>query len=132
MADGGAPARGARSGGPSGAGTGDRHPRVAAGPGRHERPAIDEAALAAAREADRVLAAVRAGEQARWAAFFALTPDRLRDAPLAELRSVALHARASFGPKDSIRDVLPADLTEPFRAALDRLLKALARDEVAG
>ena len=102
---------------------GDAHPS------RHERPAIDEAALAAARAADRVLAASLEGGHARWAAFFGATPDRLRDAPIRELRSVALHARASFGPKDSIRDVLPADVTEPFRAALDRLLKTLARDE---
>jgi hypothetical protein len=93
---------------------------------------VDEAALAAARRADDVLAAARTGGHARWAAFFERTPDRLRDAPLKELRSVALHARASFGPKDSIRDVLPAEITEPFRLAIDRLLKALARDELAG
>jgi len=98
------------------------------GPSRHERPAIDEAALAAAREADRVLAAARAGGHSRWATYLALTPDRLRDAPISELRSTALAARAAYGPKDSIRDVLAPDVTEPFRAALDRLLKALVRD----
>jgi hypothetical protein len=102
------------------------------GPGRHERPLIDDAALAAAREADRLLAAARDGGHERWAAFLGATPDRLRDAPLRELRSVALGARAAFGPKDSIRDALPADLTEPFRLAIDRLLKALAREEAAG
>ena len=102
------------------------------GPARHERPIVDEAALVAARQADLVLAAARSRGHARWAAFFDQTPDRLRDAPLKELRSVALHARASFGPKDSIRDALPAEVTEPFRAAIDRLLKALARDELGG
>jgi hypothetical protein len=40
--------------------------------------------------------------------------------------SVAL----AFGPKDSIRDVLPEDATEPFLLAIDRLLKALARHEL--
>ncbi|MGD0862897.1 MAG: hypothetical protein ABSA21_09050 [Candidatus Limnocylindrales bacterium] len=65
-------------------------------PARHERPVVDEAALAAARHAD--------------------------------LRRVAQRARAAYGPKDSIREVLPADLTEPFLADLDRLLKALARE----
>ena len=99
------------------------------GPGRHERPAIDEAALAAARQADLVLTAAQAGGHARWAAFLDSIPDRLRDAHLAELRSVAVRARAAWGPKDSIRDVLPVDVTEPLRLALDRLLKLIARDE---
>ena len=39
-----------------------------------------------------------------------------------------MRARAAYGPKDSIREALPAELTEPFLADLDRLLKALARD----
>lgn len=103
--------------------------QAARGPGRHERPAIDEAALAAARQADHVLAAVRTGGQARWEAFLERIPDRLRDAQLGELRSIAVRARAAFGPNDSIRDVLPADVTEPFRLALDRLLKVIAREE---
>jgi hypothetical protein len=103
---------------------------VPSGPGRHERPLIDEAALAAARQADLVLAAARAGGHARWVAYLEPLPDRLRDAQVAELRSVALRARAAYGPKDSIRDVLPADVTEPLRLALDRLLKAIARDQV--
>ena len=99
------------------------------GPSRHERPAIDEAALAAARQADLVLTAAQAGGHARWATFLAPIPDRLRDAHLVELRSVAVQARAAWGPKDSIRDALPADITEPLRLALDRLLKVIARDE---
>ncbi len=36
------------------------------------------------------------------------------------------------GAFDTIRDVLPTELTEPLRLAIDRLLKALARDEAAG
>ena len=36
-----------------------------------------------------------------------------------------LRARAAFGPKDSIRDALPSDLTEPFLDAIDRLLREM-------
>jgi len=104
-------------------------PRVS-GPARHERPAIDEAALAAARDADRVLAAVQAAGDARWSTFLAQLPDRLRDAPIDELPGVARRCRAAFGPKDSIREIVPAELTEPFLASLDRLLRALARRDV--
>jgi hypothetical protein len=41
-----------------------------------------------------------------------------------------MRARAAYGPKDSIRDALPAELTEPFLESVDRLLKALARREL--
>ena len=68
--------------------------------------------------------------QARWAAYLEPMPDRLRDAQIHELRSIGLRARAAYGPKDSIRDALPADLTEPFLDSIDRLLKALARAEM--
>jgi hypothetical protein len=94
---------------------------------RHEHPAIDEAALIAARHGDRLLAAARDAGHDRWATYLAPLPDRLRDEPLPVLRSVALRARAAYGPKDSIRDALPSELTEPFLAAVDRLLKELAR-----
>ena len=97
-------------------------------PARHERPAIDEAALAAARSADRLLdKATDLGLQ-RWVSLLATVPEGLRDAGLKELRVVALRARAAYGVKDSIREYLPADLTEPFLVELDRLLKLLARD----
>jgi hypothetical protein len=43
-----------------------------------------------------------------------------------------MRARAAYGPKDSIRDALPEDLTEPFLESVDRLLKALARRELRG
>jgi hypothetical protein len=105
-------------------------PARPAGPARHEVPAIDEAALIAARHGDRLLAAARERGQRRWGDFLAPIPDRLRDGAISELRSVALKARAAYGPKDSIRDVLPEELTEPFREAIDRLLKALARYDV--
>lgn len=98
-------------------------------PGRHELPELDEAALAAARCADRLLAAARALGSARWEAFLAPIPERLRDAPPGELRSVARRGRAAFGAKDSIADVLPWDDAMAFRDALDRLLKLLARRE---
>jgi hypothetical protein len=102
------------------------------GPARHERPAIDEAALAAARAGDRLVAAAREVGSARWVAYFEPLPDRLRDDELAELRRTALRARSAFGPKDSVRDALPAEFTEPFLASIDRLLKELAKREAAG
>jgi hypothetical protein len=102
-----------------------------AGPARHEKPAIDELALAAAREADRLLDAARIRGLPRWEGFLEPLPDLLRDSTLSELRGVARRARAAYGPKDSIRDDLPAELTEPFLSGLDRLLAALARDEAS-
>jgi len=97
------------------------------GPARHERPAIDDAALVAAWHADRLVAAARDRGISRWADFLAPLPDRLRDDELTSLRSTALRARAAYGPKDSVRDALPGDLTEPFLYAIDRLLRELAR-----
>ena len=100
------------------------------GPARHERPAIDEAALVAARAADRLLDDARARGAARWIAYLGPLPDHLRDGDLADLRRLAMRARAAYGPKDSIRDTLSADVTEPFLIAIDRLLKVLAKHEV--
>jgi hypothetical protein len=94
-------------------------------------PAIDEAGLAAARQADRVVAAARAAGADRWVAFVEPLADRLRDDQPRDLRQAALRARAAYGPKDSIRDALPADVTDPFLDALDRLLKTLNRRDVA-
>ena len=94
---------------------------------RHEIPAIDEAALAAARLADRLLDAAQALGNDRWAAFLAPLPDRLRDEEPSALRRTAQAARAAYGPRDSIRDALSDELTLPFLAAIDRLLKVLAR-----
>jgi hypothetical protein len=88
---------------------------------------VDEAALAAARHADLLLGAARAGGVERWTSFLAPLPDRLRDDPADALRATALRARAAFGPKDSIRDALPDELTLPFRDAVDRLIKTLGR-----
>ena len=107
-------------------------PRRAAGPARHERPAIDEAALVAARAADRLLDAARAVGITRWVAYVEPLPDQLRDGGLDELRRVALRARSAYGPKDSVRDALPREVTEPFLEAIDKLLKELARRDVAG
>lgn len=101
-------------------------------PARHERPAIDEAALVAARHGDRLVAAARSTGQDRWAAYLGPLPDRLRDDGLTDLRRTAMRARAAYGPKDSVRDALPAELTEPFLDALDRLLRLLARRDVGG
>jgi hypothetical protein len=96
-------------------------------PARHEIPRIDEAALEAARLADRLLDAARTAGIARWEAFLAPFPERLRDEGPTALRKTALTARAAYGPRDSIRDALADDLTLPFLSALDRLLKVLAR-----
>jgi hypothetical protein len=114
------------------AGHGGTGPISRAGPSRHERPAIDEAALAAARAGDRVLDAARAAGAARWVAYMEPLPDHLRDDRVSDLRRTALRARSAYGPKDSIRDVLPREITEPFLDAVDRLLKELARREASG
>ena len=107
--------------------TGARAERPSRRPARHERPAIDEAGLVAARHADRLLAEARAIGSARWTTYFELLPDRLRDDEPAALRATATRCRAAYGVKDSIRDVLPADLTEPFLDSLDRLIRELNR-----
>jgi hypothetical protein len=99
-------------------------------PLRHELPAVDEAALVAARHADRLLAAAIAREATRWVRYFETMPDRLRDDDTRGLRAVAMRARAAYGPKDSVRDALPEDVTEPFLDAIDRLLKQLNRRDV--
>jgi hypothetical protein len=101
-------------------------------PARHELPAIDEAGLVAARHADRILAAARELGLTRWTAYFEPLPDRLRDDEPVALRSAALRARAAYGVKDSIRDVLPASLTEPFLDAIDRLIRELNRAQARG
>jgi len=104
--------------------------RAATGPARHELPAVDEAALAAARHGDRLVTAARELGIGRWAEFLEPLPERLRDEEPRALQLTARRARAAYGPKDSVRDALPADLTEPFLEALDRLLRVLARLEV--
>jgi hypothetical protein len=105
----------------------DADPDAERAPARHELPTIDEAALEAARLADRLLDAARSVGIERWAAFLAPFPERLRDEGPDALRKTALAARAAYGPRDSIRDVFADDLTLPLLAALDRLLKVLAR-----
>lgn len=98
-----------------------------AGPARHELPIIDDLALAAARHADRLLADARDRGHARWTTYLEPLPDRLRDDGLPGLRTAAVRARAAYGPKDSIRDALSADVTEPFLDAIDRLIRAINR-----
>ena len=94
---------------------------------RHERPTIDEAGLAAARHADRLLAGARTIGSERWIAYLEPLPDRLRDDEPTALRATATRCRAAYGVKDSIRDVLPAELTEPFLDSIDRLIRELNR-----
>jgi hypothetical protein len=109
--------------------TGERPTIRRTGPARHERPDLDDAALVAARAADRVLAAARERRSDRWTRYFEPLPDALRDGEIRDLRATAQRVRAAFGAKDSIRDVAPPDVTEPLLDAIDRLLKALARQE---
>jgi hypothetical protein len=108
-----------------------RRPSAKAGQARHEMPAVDEAGLEAARRADLVIGAARAAGADRWAAYFEPLADRLRDDEPRGLRQAALRARAAYGPKDSVRDVLPSTVTEPLLEAVDRLIKVLNRREVS-
>ena len=98
-------------------------------PPRHEIPEVDAAALDAARAADAAVAAARQAGNERWLRYLDPMPNRLRDDPLPDLRSAARLVRAAYGPKDSIRDSLPPEVTEPFLDRIDRLLKAIARYE---
>jgi hypothetical protein len=97
------------------------------GPARHELPAIDDLAMVAARRADLLLAAARDRGATRWVTFLEPLPDRLRDEDLPGLRAAAVRARAAYGPKDSVRDVLAGDVTEPFLESIDRLLREINR-----
>ena len=105
--------------------TGSRSALDRRGPARHELPAVDEAGLIAGRAADRIVAAAEDLGATRWLRYFEAMPDRLRDDEPRSLRQVALRARAAYGPKDSVRDVLPREVTEPFLESIDRLLKQL-------
>jgi hypothetical protein len=105
--------------------TGSRSTLDRRGPARHELPAVDEAGLIAGRHADRLVAAAEVAGTTRWLRYFEGMPDRLRDDEPRSLRQVALRARAAYGPKDSVRDALPPEVTEPFLEAIDRLIKQL-------
>ena len=115
-----------RAGGPL-----STRPTAARGPARHELPAIDEWALAAARAVDPMVAAARDRAATRWLSVLAPLPDLLRDGDLGEIRRAAIRARAAFGPKDSVRDALPPDVTEPCLVAIDQLIRALNRHDQA-
>ena len=82
-----------------------------------------------ARAIDIAIAAARARESERWIAYLAPLPDRFRDDSLRDLRATTRRARAAYGPKDSIRDAIPEEATEPLLLAIDRLLKAIARHD---
>ena len=97
------------------------------GPARHELPLIDERGLIAARAAEVTLKLAQDRGLVRWVHFLDPLPERFSDGDMREMRSAAMRARAAFGPKDSIRDVLPDDITEPLLDAVDRLLRELNR-----
>jgi hypothetical protein len=96
-------------------------------PPRHELPEVDAAALEAARAADALVRAAREAGNERWLRYLEPLPNRLRDDALPDLRAAARVARAAYGPKDSVRDALPGDATEPFLDLVDRLIKTIAR-----
>jgi hypothetical protein len=96
-------------------------------PARHELGAIDDLALVAARHGDRLVASARDRGADRWVTFLGTFPDKLRDDDLPALRSTAMRARAAYGPKDSVRDALPPDVTEPFLESIDRLIREINR-----
>jgi len=98
------------------------------GPARHELSVIDDLGLLAARHGDRLLTEARERGLTRWVTYLEPLPDRLRDDGLPGLRSASMRARAAYGPKDSLRDALPPELTEPFLDAVDRLLRELNRE----
>ena len=98
-------------------------------PPRHELPEVDAAALEAARAGEALVAAARELGNERWLRYLAALPGRLRDDALPDLRSAARLARAAYGPKDSVRDALPWELTETFLDRIDRLMKAINRWE---
>jgi hypothetical protein len=104
----------------------------ASGPARHELGVIDDLALIAARHADRLLAAARERGIQRWVAYLEPLPDRLRDEDLRGIRATAMRARSAYGPKDSVRDALPAELTEPFLESIDRLIREINRAAARG
>jgi cytosine/adenosine deaminase-related metal-dependent hydrolase len=107
--------------------SGTTSPSAQASAARHANPLIDDLGLAAARHADRLLAEAQARGVTRWATYLEPLPDRLRDDGLPGLRAAALRARAAYGPKDSVRDALPQELTEPFLDSIDRLLREINR-----
>ena len=102
--------------------------RLARGPARHERPVIDDAGLRAARHGDRLVAEARERGLTRWVTFLEPLVHHLRDDEPAALRVTAMRSRAAYGPKDSVRDALPPELTEPFLDSIDRLLRELNRE----
>ncbi len=75
------------------------------------------------------IAAATTRESERWVGYLTLLPDRFRDDSLRDLRATARRARAAYGPKDSIRDAIPEEASEPLLLAIDRLLKAIARHD---
>lgn len=97
-------------------------------PPRHALPDVDAAALEAARTADKLLESARQKGSQRWTEFLSPVPEQLRDSGLSQLLVVIARTRAAYGHKDSIREVLPEELTEPFRDQLDRLKRAVLRE----
>jgi len=80
------------------------------------------------RTADKLLESARQKGSQRWTEFLSPVPEQLRDSGLSQLLVVIARTRAAYGHKDSIREILPEELTEPFRDQLDRLKRAVLRE----
>ena len=63
----------------------------------------------------------------RWVAYLEPLPGPPARRRPAALRRDGDPGRAAYGVKDSIRDALPAELTEPFLDSIDRLIRELNR-----
>ena len=99
-----------------------RHPTA-----RLEDPALDQAALAAARLTGDAVRALGARGAARWVAFFEPLIPVFLDGDRESLLRAARRARAAFGARDSVLDewstgeaLLLRDRIDALQALLDR------------
>ena len=104
-----------------------RHGRMGRQTARHEVPAIDEAALVTARWADRMLARAKDLDPSAGRPTSSRCRTDCGTTRRAALRATANRCRAAYGVKDSVRDVLPEAVTEPFLESVDRLIRELNR-----
>ena len=65
----------------------------------------------------------------RPSSFGSKASSRNGDGDLPDVRRAAARARSAYGPKDSVRDALPPEATEPFLEAIDRLIREIARHD---
>ena len=93
---------------------------------RWEDAALDDAALAVARRTRTVLVALEAAGDTRWRAWFEVLVPVFEDGDRSALEAAGRKARAAFGAKDSVRDVVDSPDLLVLRDAIDVLLRVLA------